>query len=218
MDTRFVYFDVGGVIIQDFSASNKWSELKNELGITPEKNDAFESLWQQYEWEICLHRDVESLVPILNKELQLTLPASFSLLNAFVNRFESNPNINTALHFLREHGYRIGLLTNMYPKMLESIRQKNILPSVPFEVIVDSSEVGWQKPQHEIFHLAQKMANIVKPEEIFFIDNSLTHIAAAQACGWQTYYFDSADYAQSSELLFNTLSSIAPAVETDLPQ
>ena len=40
----FVYFDVGGVAIKDFSGSDKWTELKKEVGVTPE-NDA------EFEWE-----------------------------------------------------------------------------------------------------------------------------------------------------------------------
>ena len=34
----FIYFDVGGVVIQDFSGTNKWSQLKRELGIKKLKN------------------------------------------------------------------------------------------------------------------------------------------------------------------------------------
>jgi hypothetical protein len=30
-DISFIYFDVGGVLIQDFSGNNKWNELLSEL-------------------------------------------------------------------------------------------------------------------------------------------------------------------------------------------
>ncbi len=42
---KFVYFDLGGVAILDFSGTDKWSQLKMELGIGAEKEKQFED-WQ----------------------------------------------------------------------------------------------------------------------------------------------------------------------------
>ena len=85
----FVYFDLGGVVIKDFSGTNKWEELKKELGVTEKKHENFGRLWSQYHNEINIDRDVDSLVPIFNKELGLKIPNSYSLLtDGFVNRFK----------------------------------------------------------------------------------------------------------------------------------
>jgi|TARA_Y100000310_G_C20153683_1_gene565933 hypothetical protein len=35
---RFIYFDVGGVVIRDFSGTNKWEELRRSIGIKPEQD------------------------------------------------------------------------------------------------------------------------------------------------------------------------------------
>jgi hypothetical protein len=39
--TKFVYFDVGGVLIKDFSKTNKWEELKKAKNITDPGFDAW---------------------------------------------------------------------------------------------------------------------------------------------------------------------------------
>ena len=38
---KFIYFDVGGVLVRDFSKSNKWQELVNEIGISKKKKRFF---------------------------------------------------------------------------------------------------------------------------------------------------------------------------------
>ena len=82
----FVYFDLGGVVIQDFSGTNKWEELKKELGVTKKNYEDFEKLWSQYHDEINIDRDVDSLIPIFNKELGLKIPNNYSLLLLHLSR------------------------------------------------------------------------------------------------------------------------------------
>lgn len=78
----------------------------------------------------------------------------------------------------------------MYPGMLEAIRQKGLLPNIAWEVVVDSSEVGFCKPNSEIYELAQDRAG-VKPEEILFVDNTRENIEAAKRLGWQAVLYES---------------------------
>jgi hypothetical protein len=134
----FVYFDVGGVVIDDFSGNNKWQELQQELGIDAHNAAAFKKVWAQYAPELCLARDVETLVPILKKELGLFLPDGYSLLDGFVSRFAANHQIWPVVEEVK-HQTRVGLLTNMYPGMFAAITRKNILPPVQWDEVVDSS-------------------------------------------------------------------------------
>lgn len=30
---KFVYFDIGGVVVKDFSGNNKWNEMKKFMGV-----------------------------------------------------------------------------------------------------------------------------------------------------------------------------------------
>ena len=93
--------------------------------------------------------------------------------------------------------FQIGLLTNMYPGMFEAIQKRNIMPKIDWKVIVESSKVKLKKPEIEIYQLAEELAK-TKPEEILFIDNKKKNLESAQQLGWQTFWYDSADYEQSS--------------------
>ncbi|MEK7155100.1 MAG: HAD-IA family hydrolase [Patescibacteria group bacterium] len=112
----FVYFDLGGVVIQDFSGTNKWEEIKKEWKIT-------DKYWDKFEPKLCAGQE----------------KISSELLNAFVSRFETNPSIWPVIDEI--HGRcKIGLLTNMYPGMFAAIREKGILPKI-FELAEQKSGV-----------------------------------------------------------------------------
>lgn len=84
--------------------------------------------------------------------------------------------------------------------MLDLIKQRNIIPPTQWDVIVDSSAVGFQKPDPKIFALAQKLAQ-VRNDEILFVDNSEQHVKSADNFGWKTFLYDSADPTDSSAKL-----------------
>ncbi len=200
---KFIYFDVGGVLILDFSNTNKWQELKSDLGITPEKDLEFEVVWQKHKDRICLDLDVDKLMPEIKQKVKIELPKNYSLLNDFVNRFQANPSIWPVLKLVKSK-FKVGLLTNMYPRMLEAIEQANLLPNLDWDVTIDSSQVIKQKPNPEIFELATKKSGF-KNEEILFIDNSLENTLAAQKIGWQVFHYDNKNPEKASKELKDLL-------------
>jgi len=95
---KFVYFDVGGVVELDFSGTNKWEELKKEIGVTPELRDEYDKLWSEIEKRLCVDLDADVFFEQIKKHFQLNTPSDYSfLLNGFVNRFETNPSIWPAI-------------------------------------------------------------------------------------------------------------------------
>lgn len=188
----FVYLDVGGVIVDDFSDNNKWQDLKQELGVDESKSAAFDKLWNQYAPELCINRDVESLLPIFIKELGLQLPVGYSLLSGFVDRFYANREIWPIIDFLKANT-KVGLLTNMYPRMFAAIEKRKILPGAQWDQIIDSSLELLQKPDRKLFELAEKRAD-VPHDEILFIDNAPEHVAEAESFGWQTFLYNSSNH------------------------
>lgn len=188
----FVYIDVGGVVVDDFSGNNKWQDLKQELGINESESAAFDKLWNKYAPEVCIDRDVESLVPIFTKELGLQLPVGYSLLSGFVDRFYANREIWPIIDYLMANT-KVGLLTNMYPRMFVAIEKRKILPKAQWDQIIDSSLVLLQKPDRKLFELAEKRAN-APHDEILFIDNAQEHVEEADSFGWQTFLYNSSDH------------------------
>lgn len=201
----FVYFDVGGVVIDDFSGNNKWSDLKSELGITSENERLFDALYSSYNREFCIDREVDSFLPILEAELGIKHREGYSLLDGFVKRFSKNEPIWPAVAFAQQHA-KIGLLTNMYPGMFAAIQRRNILPKCDWDVLVDSSIEHLQKPDEAIFRHAELAAGVAA-REILFVDNSPEHVEGARACGWQAYHYDSRNHETSSIQLLRYLEA-----------
>ncbi len=184
----------------DFSGSDKWSQLKKELGIAADKDREFEDFWKEHEKEACAGRDVEFFVPLIREKFNPKLRDGYSLLiDGYVSRFEANRSIWPVIDEVHRHS-RVGLLTNMYPGMLVAIRKKGILPEVSWDVIIDSSVEGVQKPDPAIFKLAESRAGVTG-REVLFVENSPGHVEAAANFGWQTFWYDSATPEKSSQEL-----------------
>lgn len=190
----FVYFDVGGVVMLDFNKTNKWYEMKHDLGVPDDKMELFDSIWNRY--PIAIDCDVELLIFTIGKEIGIQIPPDYSMLEDFAHRFTPNPSIWLVIEQIHKK-CRVGLLTNMYPRMLNLIQSKNLLPRVQWDVIIDSSVVKLKKPDPRIYTLAQDRAH-VSGTNIFFVENQEHNIAAAKAAGWRTFLYDTSEPEQSS--------------------
>ena len=200
---KFIYFDVGGVVIKDFSGTNKWEELQKGIGLEPSQFEEFINFFDKYEPQVCLGLDIETLVPKLKEKFNLNLPDSYSFLMDFVNKFERNDSIIKVLKKAKQK-YRIGLLTNMYPNMLNEIIKNGLIPQTDWDIVIDSNVVKLRKPQKEIFELATKKVN-VNPNEILFVENGKKHVDAAKEYGWQTFLYDSSNPEKASEDLMKLI-------------
>lgn len=194
---KFVYFDLGGVVIRDFTKSNKWHELEEEIGIPLEDIEKFKKFWDQYEPELCTGKNTETLIPLIEKQFGVKIPKKYSLMiDGFVKRFQANKSIWPIINDFHKQ-CRVGLLTNMYPGMLSEIKKHDLLPKVSWDIIIDSSIVKLQKPDPKIFALAEQKAG-VSGNEILFIENTPNNIRAAKKIGWQTYLYDFSDPSKSN--------------------
>ncbi len=201
---KFAYFDVGGVVTLDTTVSNGWDKMKKDLGVTLEKDAEFEKFFDKAEYEINKGLGVESLVPIMRKRFGLRFPEGYSLLADFVNRFKQNKSIWPVISEI-QRTCRVGLLTNMYPNMLNSL--KSIMPKIKWDIVIDSSIKGLAKPDCRIFKLAEAKAG-VKGEEILFIDNSKNQIEAAKKFGWNAFLYDPNNPEKSSRELLKLFKTL----------
>ncbi|MEN8252938.1 MAG: hypothetical protein ABFQ62_01000 [Patescibacteria group bacterium] len=126
---KFIYFDVGGVLLLDYSGTNKWVEMRRDLGITADLDKKFAQVWKKYESRICIDYDADQMVSEIEKATGVEWPKDYSLLEDFVNRFEINNSIWSIVDKVKEK-YRIGLFTNQYPRMLSLIKSKNLIPNI----------------------------------------------------------------------------------------
>ncbi|MFI1649068.1 HAD family hydrolase [Streptomyces avidinii] len=94
--------------------------------------------------------------------------------------------VATALH-AKEHGYRVGILSNNVVEW-EPYWRAIVAPVGEVDCIVDSCRVGIRKPDPEIFRRAEKEAG-VPAEECVLIDDLAENCAAARRVGWRAVQF-----------------------------
>jgi FMN phosphatase YigB (HAD superfamily) len=200
---KFVYFDIGGVLIRDFSGTDKWEKWKADWGVKPEQDAEFDEFFDRLEEEVDRGRDAETLVPIMEKDFGLKFPPGYSLQEDIGSRFERNESIWPLVRELKTK-YPVGLLTNMYPNFLDWMIHKGFMEEIAWDIVVDSSMEGTRKPEKKIFEIASKRAG-VEPSEIFFVTNTREHAEAAKRLGWQTFLYDPRDVEKSTRNLREAL-------------
>ena len=196
---KFIYFDIGGVLDKDFSATYKWDLLTSEWNISKPVKEKIDKLFIEFEKEACVGRSVEDFLSIMNKKFGIKFPKNYSLNENFVNLFDKNEGIKKIIDQIKNK-YELGLLTNMYPGMFKMIRDKNLIPNIDWKVIIDSSVEKYKKPEMEIYKIAEKRSK-TKANEILFIDNNQENLIVPKKLGWQTFWFKSVDYDQSNREL-----------------
>lgn len=196
---KFIYFDIGGVLGKDFSATNKWDLLTSDWGIPKTRKMELNKLFDEFENEACKGRNVEDFLLIVKEKFGIQFPINYSLIDDFVNRFYKNEGIEKIINKIKNE-YKLGLLTNMYSGMLKIIMERKIIPNINWTVIIDSSVEKYKKPEIEIYKIAQEKSG-VEAREILFIDNKKENLEIPKEMGWQTFWFDSSNYERSNKEL-----------------
>ncbi len=94
------------------------------------------------------------------------------------------PNTIPVLERLKSAGYRMGVISN-WDKSARSILKKHGIDRF-FEVIVISSEVGYEKPSPEIFRIALEKAGVSPGESLYVGDNYYDDAVGAGKAGIET--------------------------------
>ena len=82
--------------------------------------------------------------------------------------------------------YKIALISNYPPHLREKLQKQNLTNL--FDEIIISSEVGYQKPEPEIFRLLCDKLNIMT-SELIFIDDSKKSLEGAESIGYTTILY-----------------------------
>lgn len=204
MKISFVYFDIGGVMLKDFSNTDKWTRVRRDLGITKDMDDDYSQLWNKHTNRLAIDYDIDEFARELRNQLNLSLDDNYSMLDDLISRFDQNLPLWEMAKTLKQ-SLGVGLLTNMYPRMLPKLIEAELVPRLDWDSIVDSSVVGMEKPNSDIYEYAQDKAG-APVSEILFIDNREENIEAAKNLGWQGFLYDPADYDKSTQELSDFLS------------
>lgn len=98
-----------------------------------------------------------------------------------LTRWNLRPNTKEVLTFLKTHGIKAGLVSNVGRRALEGAIKKLGLASF-FDVIMTRNDVQQLKPSGEGIRLALRCLEIPK-EEVLFVGDSIDDIQAAKDAG-----------------------------------
>jgi len=177
----FVYFDVNGCLVRFFQRA--FSELAHDSGISA---DIVETTFWHYNDSVCRGElSIEEFNEIVAERLNMK---SIDWKKYYLDAIDSIPEMHEVAKWASEH-YNIGLLTNTMPGLIKEMMQIGLIPDLPYNVIIDSSEVGAIKPERKMYEIAAEQAG-VPPEQILLVDDSRANLMAAEHMSWKVLWFD----------------------------
>ena len=197
-----ILFDFGGVYTASpFGAIESASE---ELGARPGQlleivfgpyHEDTDHPWHRLErGEISLVEAREAIIELGARQSLETDP--FVMLARMAGKGGIREAMVERTRTLRTDGYQTALVTNNAKEFRQGWRSMLPLDQL-FSVVVDSSEVGFRKPDPEIFHHTLELLGGVAPTRTVFLDDYPGNIAAAERLGMQTVLVDDPDRAIS---------------------
>lgn len=195
---KFIYFDVNGCLVQFYHRA--FAKLAEE---TANPADVIETAFWHYNDAVC--RGTMSMSDF-NTALAARLGVKeLDWQHFYLEAAEPVSEMHELLKWAAER-YKVGLLTNIMPGFLNAMRQQGQVPDVPYDAIVDSSEVGAIKPEARIYEAALEKSG-VSPSEILLIDDSRANLIAAEKAGWNVLWFDS---YHAQESVVNLKAALEP--------
>jgi len=194
---KFVYFDLGDVLFEWEDNIGKIAVLANKS-----KEDVF-AAFDKYNDDACRGKITpQEMWDHLKEDLSMQID-----IKDFINWWTDNFKAIQSMHRVVEKAsekFKVGLLTNIYLESLVHNFAKGQVPDISYASIVQSCELGFIKPDKEIFEHAQKISGVLAGE-IMFIDNSQKNIDKAKELGWQTAWYDVADPQKSEDEIKHAL-------------
>lgn len=196
----FVFFDVNGCLVYFYQRA--FAKLAADTGIRP---DIVESAFWHYNDDAC--RGILTLHEFNAKFAERMGVDTVDWQKYYLDTVEPIQEMHELLQWASEH-YKIGLLTNIMPGFLSLMRRAHQVPNLPFDLIIDSSEVAAIKPEPKIYEIAQERSGC-PPEEILLIDDARANLMAAERLGWHVLWFDATHPEESVGRVRETLEPAA---------
>jgi HAD superfamily hydrolase (TIGR01509 family) len=185
----FVYFDINGCLVRFYHQA--FTRLAEVSGAPA---DVVETAFWHYNDQVCRG---EMTMDAFNKAFAADIQLDeLNWADYYLETIEPIEEMHDVVRWAAAH-YRVGLLTNTMPGLVEAMMQRNLLPKVQYEVIIDSSQVGAIKPEAKMYHVAEEAAKC-PASEILLVDDARTNLMAAEKQGWHVLWFD--DYRPNDSI------------------
>ncbi|GAC1481345.1 MAG: hypothetical protein NVS1B7_1880 [Candidatus Saccharimonadales bacterium] len=178
---RFVYFDINGCLVRFFHRA--FTRLATETG---QPADLIETTFWHYNDAVC-----RGEMPMTEFNQLFADRLGISEMNwetYYLDAVDPIPEMQELVRWAADH-YHVGLLSNIMPGFIDEMIKRNLLPTVNYAAIIDSSKTGAIKPEAKIYEAAQYYTNC-SPDEVLLVDDSRANIMAAERFGWHVLWFD----------------------------
>jgi putative hydrolase of the HAD superfamily len=183
---KLILFDFGGVLI-DYSQSFQTA--------SKEQNIPIEFLDNSFDTN---HEDItvgkitpEDIYQIALTESNMEIGDDYNFTDSWVRDYQT---IQPTYEFLEElsHNYVVGILSNTYKGIIKRSIELNRIPNVKYKYIFQSCELGYQKPEIDIYKYVEDRTGL-KGKDILFIDDREDYIDSAKQLNWNTFLFDNSN-------------------------
>ena len=209
MKPKAIVFDAYGTLFDVNSAAEK---CKNKIG---SKWEDFSNFWRttqlEYTWLRSLMKKHKDFWQVTEDSLDKSMKVfsiDSSLKNELLNLYKilsPYPEVKRVLTNLKEKKFKLAILSNGTPKLLEELVRSNNLNNL-FDDLFSVEEVEIYKPNSKVYDLPIKKYKI-KPEEIIFLSANTWDVSGGGNYGYNSVWvnrgkshFDNLDYYPKNEI------------------
>ena len=206
---KAIIFDAYGTLFDVNSAAEK---CKDKIG---DKWEGFANYWRttqlEYTWLRSLMKRHEDFWKVTEDSLDKSMNLfniDKSMKNELLNLYKvlnTFPEVRDVLNKLKEKNYKLAILSNGTPKLLNELVSSNNLNNI-FDDIFSIEEVGIYKPDAKVYDMPVKKYKIQK-EEIVFLSANTWDVSGGGNYGYSSIWvnrnnsiFDNLDYVPKKEV------------------
>ena len=208
-DIKAIVFDAYGTLFDVNSAAEK---CKGKIG---DKWEGFANFWRttqlEYTWLRSLMKKHKDFWQVTEDSLDKSMKAfkiDSSMKSELLNLYKvlsPYPEVKEVLKKLKEKEYRLAILSNGTPTLLNELVKSNNLENI-FDNLFSIEEVGIYKPDSKVYDMPIKKYQI-KAEEIAFLSANTWDVSGGGNYGYNAIWvnrnkniFDNLDYKPKNEV------------------
>lgn len=183
---RNIIFDLGNVVFE-------WNEDKivtNYAENNEEQEILKKVIFKSDEWFKLDDGSMtyQEVVPIFEERLSDNLKGKVEeIMSTWYEKMPINKEICSLIKKLKEHDYKVYLLSNTHISVLEYVKSLEV--GKYFDGFLISAVEKMMKPNEEIYYRLFEKFELL-PEECFFIDDNENNIRVSRKCGMEGHVFD----------------------------
>ena len=206
---KAIVFDAYGTLFDVNSAAEK---CKEKIG---DKWESFANYWRttqlEYTWLRSLMKRHKDFWQVTEDSLDKSMKAfkiDSSMKNELLDLYKvlsTYPEIQEVLNKLKEKGYKLSMLSNGTPALLNQLVKNNNLEDL-FNDIFSIEEVGIYKPDSKVYEMPIKKYKIQK-NEVAFLSANTWDVSGGGNYGYNSIWvnrnntvFDSLDYKPKNQV------------------